>query len=100
MSDDIEHWKKMAANLGIQRNLRAEKQTRIAKQLDWNEWSQEEREVYAAVFLFPGPVEPLINGITINGVVLNMQRLSRTARIIEDNGTVWLVVEHMKPEKL
>ena len=36
MSDDIEHWKKMAANLGIQRNLRAEKQTRIAKQLDWN----------------------------------------------------------------
>jgi hypothetical protein len=100
MSDDIEHWKKMAANLGIQRNLRAEKQTRIAKQLNWDSWSQEEREVYASAFLFPGPVEPLINGITINGVVLNMQRLSRTARIIEDNGTVWLVVEHMKPEKL
>ena len=45
-------------------------------------------------------MELVINGITINGVVLNMQRLSRTARIIEDNGTVWLVVEHMKPEKL
>ena len=100
MADEIEHWKRMAANLGIQRNLRAEKQTRIAKALDWNEWSQEEREVYASAFLFPGPVEPLIDGITINGCVLNMKRLSRTARIVEDNGQVWLVVEHGRPEKL
>ena len=100
MADEIEHWKRMAANLGIQRNLRAEKQTRIAKQLDWNEWSQEEREVYASAFLFPAPAEPLIDGITINGVVLNMKRLSRTARIVEDNGQVWLVVEHARPEKL
>jgi len=98
MSDDIEHWKKMAANLGIQRNLRAEKQNRIAKDLDWTDWSQDEREVYAAAFLYPAPLEPLIDGITINGHVLNLKRLSRTARII-DNGTVWLVVEHAKPER-
>lgn len=99
MADEIEHWKKMAANLGIQRNLRAEKQARIAKQLDWTDWSQEEREVYAAAFLYPAPAEPLIDGITINGVVLNLKRLSRTTRIVDDNG-VWLVVEHMKPERL
>lgn len=101
MSDEpINHWKALAKRVGIERDGRALKRARIAKGLDWAEWTQAEREVYAAAFLFPAPAEPLIDGITINGVVLNMQRLSRTTRIVDENGDVWLVVEHGRPQKL
>lgn len=96
----IDHWKRLAAQVGVERNHRAMKQARIAKELEWNQWTQEEREVYAAAFLFPAPAEPLIDGITINGVVLNLKRLSRTATIIDENGGVWMVVEHGRPENL
>lgn len=100
MSNDIEHWKSLAARVGLDRSGRALKQARIAKGLDWSDWSQEEREVYASAFLFPAPLEPLIDGITIDGKVLNMQRLSRTATIIDEAGNVWRVVEHGRPEKM
>lgn len=99
MSDDIEHWKRMAANAGIQRDGRTLKRERIVRALDWADWSQEEREIYASAFLFPSPLEPLIDNITISGEVLNMKRLLRTARVVDETGTVWLVVEHCRPEK-
>jgi hypothetical protein len=100
MSEDhVEHWKALAKRVGIERDQRKVRQSRIAKELDWSEWTQEEREIYASAFLFPVPAEPLVDGITINGVVLNMKRLARTARIIDGNGDVWMVLEHGRPEK-
>lgn len=99
MSDDIEHWKRMAANAGIQRDQRVMRRNRIAQNLDWQTWTQEEREVYAAAFLFPVPVEPLIDNITIDGCEMKLKRLMRTARIVDETGAVWLVVELCRPEK-
>ena len=99
MSDDpIEHWKALARQVGIERDGRALKRARIARELDWTDWTQEEREVYAAAFLFPSPAEPLIDGITINGETLNLKRFSRTTVVI-DGDTVWRVVEHGRPQK-
>ena len=98
-SDDIEHWKRMAARVGVERNNRALRQARIAKDLEWSDWTQEEREIYTAAFLFPAPLEPLIDGITINGVEMRLKRLARTARIIDEHGNVWTVIEHGRPEK-
>lgn len=101
MSDDhIEHWKRMAQNVGIQRDLREKRRARIAKDLDWDDWSDAEREVYAAAFLFPSPAEPLIDGITINGKALNLSGYARTALIADAVGNVWRVIEHGRPEKL
>jgi len=101
VSDDhIEHWKALAKRVGIERNHRAEKQTRIAKGLDWTDWTAEEREIYAAAFLFPVPAEPLIDGVTINGQTLNMKRLARTSSIVDGDGDIWIVVEHGRPRKL
>src|SRR5262245_11286076 len=100
MSDEIEHWKQLAKRVGIERSHRALKQARIVKGLDWSEWTQEEKEVYASAFLFPQPAEPMIDNITIEGTELNLKRFSRTVRIIDENGAVWLVVEHGRPEKL
>ena len=99
MSDDVEHWKRIARQVGIERDGRKLKQTAIARRLDWSDWSQEEREVYAAAFLFPVPVEPLIDGITIDGKVLNLASYARTARVIDASGDVWMVVEHGRPVK-
>lgn len=96
----IDHWKALAARVGVERDHRKAKQARIAKGLDWMEWSQEEREVYAAAFLFPAPAEPLIDNVTIDGCALKLQRLARTAQIIDETGGVWLVVEHGRPEKI
>lgn len=98
--DPIEHWKALARQVGIERSGRDLKRARIAKGLDWMEWTQEEREVYAAAFLFPAPAEPLIDGITINGVTLDLKRLARTASIVDGNGNIWCVVEHWRPRKL
>lgn len=100
MSDEIEHWKSLAKRVGIERDGRALKRARIAKNLDWHEWTQEEREVYACAFLFPSPLEPLIDNITIDGHEMKLARLSRTATIIDETGTVWRVVEHGRPEKI
>jgi len=100
MSDPIEYWKALARQVGIERNGRDLKRTRIAKGLDWAEWTAEEREIYAAAFLFPAPAEPLIDGITIDGQTLNMQRLARTASIVDGNGDIWITVEHGRPRKL
>lgn len=100
MSDSpIEHWKNLAKQVGIERDGRALKRARIVRELDWSDWSQEEREVYACAFLFPVPAEPLIDGITIEGVEMKLKRFSRTATIIDDNGAVWLVAEHARPVK-
>jgi hypothetical protein len=100
MSDEIEHWKRMAKQVGIDRDGRTLRRNRAAKKLEWDDWSQEEREIYAAAFLFPSPVEPLIDGITINGVEMKLSSISRTATIVDDNNAVWRVVEHGRPEKL
>lgn len=102
MSDHVERWKHLAANAITQRTGRDVRRERIVSNLepDWSEWTQQEREIYAAAFLFPVPVEPLIDKITINGQELNMRRLARTAQIVDETGAVWLVVEHGKPEKL
>ncbi len=100
MSDDIEHWKALAKRVGIERDGRALKRARIAKQLDWSDWSEQEREVYAAAFLFPAPAEPLIDNITIDGHEMKLARMSRTATIIDETGAVWRVVEHGRPERL
>ena len=100
MSDSpIEHWKHLAKQVGIERDGRALKRARIVRELDWSDWTQEEREVYAAAFLFPAPVEPLIDNVTIEGTSLKLARLSRTATIIDQNGDVWLVAEHGRPIK-
>jgi len=100
MSDDIEHWKSMARRVGIERDGRALRRNRIARNLDWSEWTQEEREIYASAFLFPAPLEPLIDGIVINGVDMKLARISRTATVIDETGAVWRVVEHGRPEKV
>ena len=95
----VDHWKALAKQVGIERDGRKLRRDRIAKRLDWDDWSQEEREVYTAAFLFPAPMEPLIDNITINGTEMKLARLSRTATIIDEAGDVWLVVEHGRPEK-
>ncbi len=95
----VDHWKALAKRVGIERDGRAARRNRIAKRLEWDDWSQEEREIYTAAFLFPAPVEPLIDNITINGVEMKLARLSRTATIIDEDGNVWFVVEHGRPEK-
>ena len=100
MTDDIEHWKRLAKRVGIERDGRALKRARIARELDWSAWSQEEREVYAAAFLFPAPKEPLIDKVTIDGIEMSLARLSRTATIIDETGAVWRVIEHGRPERL
>lgn len=100
MPDDIDHWKQLAKRVGIERDNRALKRTRLAKELDWAEWTQEEREVYACAFLYPATLEPMIDGITINGSVLNLAKYSRTATIIDAQGDVWTVIEHGRPQKV
>lgn len=99
-NDHIEHWKNLAKNVGVQRNMRDERRAAIAKGLDWDGWTQQEREVYAAAFLFPVPAEPLIDGITLNGQVMNLSKYARTALIADRDGNVWRVVEHGRPEQL
>lgn len=99
-NDHIDHWKRLAANVGAGRNLRDEKRSRIAGELDWDDWTHEERQVYAAAFLFPAPAEPLIDGITLNGKVMNLAKYARTTLIADRDGNVWRVVEHGRPEKL
>jgi hypothetical protein len=101
MSDEhLDHWKALAKRVGVEVNHRRQKQARIAKGLDWSEWTKTEREVYAAAFIYPIPAEPLIDSVTLNGETLDLKRLSRTARIIDEAGDVWLVVEHGRPMKL
>lgn len=102
MSNEIERWTGLAKNAIGQRNQRDVRRERAVKNLDpdWSAWTQREREVYAAAFLFPAPAEPLIDGVTILGETLNMRALARTAKIVDGDGQVWLVVEHGKPEKL
>lgn len=100
MNDDASHWRDLARRVGIERDGRALKRQRIVRELDWSGWSTEEREVYAAAFLFPAPAEPLIDNITIEGHSLKLSRLSRTATIIDEAGAVWRVVEHGRPEKI
>jgi hypothetical protein len=99
VKDPLDHWKAMAARVGIARDGREMQRNRIVRDLDWSDWTVVEREVYAAAFLFPAPMEPLIDGITIHGTVMNLKRFSRTAQIIDRNGDVWRVVEHGRPEK-
>jgi hypothetical protein len=101
MSEDhIEHWKKLAKQVGIERDMRDAKRAAIAHGLGWDDWTVEEREVYACAFLFPHPAEPLFDGVTINGSVLNLAKYARTALIADRDGNLWRVIEHGKPEKL
>lgn len=100
MSDDKEFWHQIAKQAGVERNGRDLKRSKIAGQLDWDDWTNEEREVYACAFLFPAPAEPLIDGITILGKVLNLSKYARTAVICDRDGNVWRVVEHGRPQKL
>lgn len=102
MTDSREFWEKIAAQSVQARSNRDVRRERAVRHLepDWSDWSQTEREVYAAAFLFPAPAEALIDGITINGEALNLAKYARTATIIDATGGVWRVVEHGKPEKL
>lgn len=102
MSEDIERWKRMAAAAITQRTGRDAKREHIISTLepDWSQWTQQEREVYAVAFLYPAPLEPLIDKITIKGEEMNRRRYARTTRIVDPAGDVWLVVEHAKPERL
>ena len=91
----------MAKQVGIDRDGRTLRRNRAANRLEWDDWSQKEREIYAAAFLFPSPVEPLIDGITINGVEMKLAKLSRTATIFDEaTNAVWRVIEHGRPENL
>lgn len=102
MTDETERWRQLAQNAIGQRNLRDVKREAIVSRLDpdWSAWSDAERDIYAAAFLFPAPMEPMIDNVTISGVTLKLKRLARTARIVDETGAVWLVIEHARPEKL
>lgn len=100
MSEGEHHWQDLAKRLGIERDQRDLRRKRAIRDLDWSEWTAEEREVYASAFLFPAPAEELIDGVTINGESLKLARLSRTARVMDETGAVWLVIERGRPMKL
>ena len=92
-------WKDMAKRVIPERDAREVKRTRIAKGLDWDDWSQREKEVYACAFLFPDPDIQLIDHFHVAGVPLNLKGYARTARIVDPDGDVWLVVEGGRPQK-
>lgn len=100
MSDEMGHWRDLAKRVGIERDGRTIRRQRAIRELDWSDWTKQERAIYAAAFLFPSPAEELIDGIVINGEELSLAALARTARIIDETGSVWLVVERGRPMKL
>lgn len=100
MSDENDHWKRLARRIIPERDGREVKRDRMATELDWDDWSQREKEVYAAAFMFPNPEIDLVNHFHVKGVELNLKRYARTARIVDPDGNVWLVVEGGRPERL
>ncbi len=95
-----DHWKSLARRVIPERDGREIKRERIVKGLAWDDWSQREKEVYAAAFLFPDPEISMIDHFFVAGVDLSLKRYARTARIVDPDGDVWLVIEGGRPEKL
>lgn len=100
MSDEIEHWKRMARRVIPERDAREVKREKIVRGLDWSSWSQREKEVYAAAFLFPDPEIAFIDNHHVDGVSLKLKGFARTQKIVDPDGNVWLVIEGGRPEML
>lgn len=99
MSDENDLWRKLASRVIPERDMREVKRTARAKALDWDDWSQREKEVYTAAFLFPDPDIKLIDHFHVAGVAMMLKGYARTARIVDPDGAVWLVVEGGRPQQ-
>lgn len=94
-----DHWRSMARLHGIERDGRTLKREAMVRRLQWEGWTPREREVYATAFLFPDPEISTIDHFMIAGVELNLAGYRRTARIIDPDGDLWLVIEGQLPQR-